>query len=113
MKKTFAYAAVLLLLGCSSFEPNGNEALKPPPEYATWWQEVEGCSNLRGSYRLVTWFVADLYADTGEYGHHQGHSIWLERKLIGERFVVAHEELHELLGGDPTHSDPAWKRCGL
>jgi hypothetical protein len=113
-------SALLLLLGVWACEDGTSPeverlAIDPPRLYEVWWSEMEACSGLRGERSGVSWFVAFQFP--------QGVSIlgqWNSRREITlrsdvwlERYVVAHEILHDLLGGDLRHEDDAWTRCEI
>ncbi len=39
--------------------------------------------------------------------------IWIDQDYLTQRYVVAHEELHFILNGDPRHKRPEWRQCFL
>lgn len=110
--RTTSLAAVALLAGIIACHgptealPLGATPLEPLAPYRTWWQLVESCSGLSGSFDAVNWYVAavmdpnDLSVD----------AIWLpETNDIVLRdptngSLVRHEMLHALLrrGGHPA-----------
>ena len=109
----------LTLLACEtgvSVELVDAIPFEPLPEYATYWQETEACSQRTGDLSLIQWFLASsiLNGQAILRGLWQPpHRITIWRGLQNDPEVVKHEMLHDLLSGDPDHTDPAWRTCGL
>jgi hypothetical protein len=53
--------ATIAPVGCTMHSPfsppEGTQRFEPPPAYRIAWQQVEGCSGLRGNFDRVRWFV--------------------------------------------------------
>lgn len=133
------YALLVLLTACQipTAQDSNVRPYDPPEIYAAWWQTVETCSNHTGDLSRISWFaVRPVNDSTASFwggsaaAPHLVSAEWLapHRILVldttasltavgypdGEihiQGIVAHEMLHDLLGGDPTHSDSAWAKC--
>jgi hypothetical protein len=57
--RTGVLAACLLIAGGCSFEPAGDQPMKAPLLYRTWWAQTEACSGRSGDFDRVQWFVVD------------------------------------------------------
>ena len=119
---TTSLLTVTLLAGLSGAcaEPSGPSGLEstpfePPPGYRILWAEVEGCSGRAGDPVRVLWMKADSFP-----GRPLRLAQWEPEHVITLRAdmevalpVLSHEILHDLLGGDGAHEDPAWLECAL
>jgi len=87
----------------------------PPTSYQVLWDRVEDCSGRTGDFEGLSWFwVRSFPEGSNALGQwNERHEITLALAAVGNRGVVAHELLHELLDGDPAHADPAWDACGI
>ena len=111
-------ALPLLLLGCDS--PTELHELRepvpdPPTQYRTFWEDTEACSGLTGDFEGVRWFWTSYFPgepDTvGQWNSNREITLLFAHR--GQRVVVMHEILHDLLGGDGAHVSPLWRSCGL
>lgn len=90
------------------------EPLTPPQVYSLYWDDMEECTQVEGrSMARVRWYVTDYFpGQPGILGQWNGrHEITLLRTARFDKGVVTHEMVHELLGGDGNHQDPAWETC--
>lgn len=88
--------------------------MEPLKVYATFWRQMEECSSLRGGgVASIRWFVTDAFPGQpdvlGQWNAR--HEITLRRDALYAPGVVMHEIIHELVGGDGGHRDPAWEAC--
>jgi hypothetical protein len=87
----------------------------PPAIYRTLWAEVEECSGRTGDPDRVRWLQTDSFPGRplrlAQWD--AGHVITLRADMDVALPIVAHEILHDLLGGDREHADPAWLECAL
>src|SRR5258708_4246205 len=102
--------------------PASSVAMTPPADYAGFWDTLETCAGRRGDLAAVQWFQVGGAAFTGGDGLTPGewlapHTIVIASDQVlngGNAYIVPrHEMLHDLLGGDAAHRDPAWLRCGV
>jgi hypothetical protein len=107
--RTHTVVLLSLLTGCMFAPDNEGERLDPPDSYRVWFNELQGCTRVRGDFDRIQWYVVDLEKE-GYYGWREGWSIWLDRKQLDRRDVVIHEELHVLIG-DGEHRSPHWRDC--
>lgn len=109
----------VLCWGCTipfDVEFTGRALLEPRPEFFAWYWMTEGCSGVTGDARRVRWYTAGAIVTGPErpVGHwSEPHNITLLTGFERNSLVVRHEILHDLLDGDPNHTDPAWDRCRL
>lgn len=108
----------LLVVGCSdsSRPPDfGVTPFGPPPVYRELWTEVEMCSHRTGDPARVRWMKTDSFPGQplrlAQW--EPGHVITLRADMDVALPIVAHEILHDLLGGDGEHEDSAWLECAL
>ena len=120
MMRVHAPALVLLTsVACSALVEttvDNPRPFDPPAAFVEWWLEMESCSGLEGPIERVSWFVADGLTTNrklvlGRWD--PPHDITILAGLTEDRSLVQHEILHDLLGGDPDHRDPAWEACGV
>lgn len=86
----------------------------PPPEYATWYAEIEACSGLRGSFSAIRFGVADAVIIGSDSTYKGGwlppHTIVIRAGYETNKLVVTHEFMHDLLQrkatGDPRTDHP-------
>lgn len=95
--------------------PPDREPFTPPPGYAELWQEVQRCSGLAADAARLRWYRVPSFPDRplrlAQW--EPGHTITLRDDIVIALPIVAHEMLHDLLGGDRQHEDPAWRTCAL
>lgn len=114
-----ALAAVVLLPSCVlpvDVEFTTRSALEPRPEFFVWYWMTEACSGLSGDASRVRWFSAGGIVTGSERpvaNWSKPHEITMLVGFERNQFVVRHEVLHDLLGGDPLHTAPAWDGCQL
>jgi hypothetical protein len=118
---TFAGLAAVVLgaaAGCADAPASpglDSSPFEPPPHYATLWREVERCSGRTGDPGRVRWMRTDSFPGQplrlAQW--EPGHVITLRADMEVALPIVAHEILHDLLGGDGEHADPAWLECAL
>lgn len=76
---------------------------------------MEGCSGRTGDPDRVRWLETDSFPGRplrlAQW--EPGHVITLRADMDVALPIVAHEILHDLLGGDVEHADPAWLECAL
>lgn len=100
---------MLLLVGCDNpFGPDVPDGAIPmeamEPYYSTWWSEVEDDSDLAADMSRIRWFYVPGGAWPGEGGSLtrgqwvSDHRIYLAEDYRGDRQVVKHEMLHDILG---------------
>ena len=102
--------------------PAGAQPMTPPPVYRFDWEQMEICSGLKGDFARVHWFrVPKVTFPCAEGGDCLGeweapHNIYLSETVVSgapiANFVVAHEILHDLLGGGGDHP-PIFDTCGV
>jgi hypothetical protein len=90
-------------------------AIQPPAAYQQFWGEVELCSGLEGSFERVDWFLTEYFPDGSDIlgQWNSRHEITIRYAWRFQPYVVKHEILHELLGGDSLHQEEAWTLCSL
>jgi hypothetical protein len=102
---------ILLLLGACG-DPSGvvaPERMEPLPEYAAWWTGAVNCTNRAGAdLSAISWYRVRSVSAAGHTNYLAGaweppHTIYLLYSATGDRKVVQHEMLHDLLQGDPAH----------
>jgi hypothetical protein len=114
-------AACEMLAPPSPLPPTA-QVMTPPAEYRAWWSETEACSDLKGAFEEITWYVVpDSMSFTTESGEKVG--LWSEssagtRIIIAGAFashelVVRHEMLHALLNREGHPAEYFQNRCGL
>lgn len=117
---TFILAAAS---GCGEsfgiFSVQGAREIEPRTMWFEWYQDVEDCAEVDGSFTNVNWYQADYIANSQTNEAHDGlfrppHDIYLVQGRGASEHTVRHEMVHELLGlRDPkhTHAHPAFERC--
>ena len=113
-----ACALSALGAGCADAPPtpgSGPFPFEPPPVYRRLWSDVEQCSGRRGDPDRVRWLMTDSFPGQplrlAQW--EPGHVITLRSDMDVALPIVAHEILHDLLGGDGANEDPAWLECAL
>ena len=114
-----ALAGAFLLASCEDpllfiqervpFEP-------PRPVFTLYWGSVLACSGLpHAEFDRVSWYEIESFAVGADLRArwNSPHDITLRSDSRLDEFVVKHEMLHDLLGGDGEHADAAWAGCGL
>lgn len=75
--------------------------MSPPPEYATWYAEIEACSGLRGNFAAIQFGVADAVIIGSDSTYKGGwlppHTIVIRSGFELTKLVVTHEFMHDLL----------------
>ncbi len=128
MVPTLRWTGLMLLAGCSMtdpspFAPSAAVAFTPPPAFELWWTATEQCSELRGSFDQVQWYVVpnvetfDGGAGTPVVGVWSAVDGAIRITVAGayqnSELVIRHEMLHALLG-QKGHPDMFFgDRCGL
>ena len=113
-----ALGLALGLGGCGEDSPVASEAtriaMSPHPVFQQLWADVQLCSNRTGDFGGIRWFVTTAFDSADTLGQ------WNSRREITIRIdswnnflVIKHELLHDLLGGDGDHRDPAWVNCEI
>ena len=88
--------ALLLLAGCTAFEPNTTAPIRPTPEYRALWDSAQACTGLHGDFSQLRFFVVPA-ADMGDLaGHTEGRDIYLREGWEQNTLVVKHEMIHAL-----------------
>jgi hypothetical protein len=112
MKQFPVFLALLLLLLGACGDPSGvvaPERMEPLPEYAAWWTGAVNCTNRAGAdLSAISWYRVRSVSAAGHTNYLAGaweppHTIYLLYSATGDRKVVQHEMLHDLLQGDPAH----------
>jgi hypothetical protein len=96
---------VLALAGCDLLAPdvdaeNRRPLLPVPPEYPTWYAEVERCLDSSGAYKSVRWHVASaIYTDGAPINAYISlpHAITIHRDALTAEHTVKHEMVHHVL----------------
>ena len=107
---TRLFGIACLLTGCAT-EPAKDVVLAPDSRYPTWYQETVQCSGKGGDYGRIRWWV--LEDDSPNAGETWGRDVYIKLRYATSAFVVKHEMLHTLLGGDAHHIALVWRTCGL
>jgi hypothetical protein len=96
--------------------PDGAIAFAPLPPYATWWQLLESCSGLTGSFAAVQWYVADAVDPSDDLVNGEwlsaGNRIVVTPRSARDGGVVRHEMLHALVRGGGHPAEYFADRCG-
>ena len=99
----WSVAFVALACGGSDLPPHATR-FSPPPEYRTWWEMVESCSGVHGSFDEVTWYRASIVEleeregrGTLAYWEERGNRIVLSDNVVEFGRGVRHEMLHALV----------------
>lgn len=109
------YSSLLIALtaGCASFAPSepglplAAVRFDAPSHFRAWFTRTEACSELRGSFEAIDWYVVPgvdsfLFEDQPRVGMWQrveGRSqIVIAGNYLDHEMVVSHEILHHLLG---------------
>ena len=113
-----AWATVCACGACDPYllSIEGKQLSKPLAIYAEWWVATEQCSRMTGQMERITWFTADDISTGDVLGRglwRPPHEIVIARGYEEDETIVRHEMLHDLLGGDPEHSEPSWRSCNL
>jgi hypothetical protein len=103
--------------GCA-FEPNGAEPIDAPPAFREWWDKTEACSERRGDFDRIEWYVVPGNAFNCPTGQCVGrwesnHKIYLSSSWQHDEMVVRHEMLHELIGRAGHPDPPFGAECPL
>jgi hypothetical protein len=83
-----------LLLAACQFEPTGAQQIDPRPEWRAVWDSAQACTQRRGDYRRLRFFVVPVEG-MQLAGHTDGTDIYL-REDFQTPFVVKHEMIHAL-----------------
>lgn len=115
-----AALAVLVVAGCAETFFSGSigdrRSFAPPVVYLDWWEATEACSGRNGDFARIDWYLASWIEGDGvnAWGRWSPpHEIILVDGWEANEDVVRHEMLHDLLGGDREHGNPAWEACDL
>ncbi len=115
-----AITIVLILAGCGSLgfeaEIKDKEPFPPPDVFAIWWRATEACSGQTSSLNAITWYLASGISGDGAVARGRWsapHEIVIVKGYEADPKTVRHEMLHDLLGGDRSHSAAAWVECSL
>jgi hypothetical protein len=111
-------ASVATGCGSSGFEAKitNKEPFTPPAVYASWWTATESCSDRTGRLNAITWYLAGGISGDGAVARgrwSEPHEIVIVKGYEADPKTVRHEMLHDLLGGDRSHSAAAWAECNL
>jgi len=124
-------AVMLVVIGCVAGAvacgsatdplPKGAIPLDTPVIYATWWDEVEGCSGETVDMATVKWyyvpgdggFQSGTSADVVGVWEPAGNTITLAEYVIDNPLVVRHEMLHAVLKRVDHPADYFVDRCGV
>lgn len=119
MLRRLRWLPVSLLLGClDSFAPAGAAPFNPPASYRAWWAAMEACAGTTGDFDRVAWYAVEgsSYPCPAYDGRCEGwwqppHTVYIAQTLLGDRRLVEHEMLHDLLerGDHP----PLFQACGV
>lgn len=108
--------AVMLMAGCSGTL----DVVDPVPMEPGTVQDaaaalISACTGRDVSARDARWFVVEEIAGHPDAlgGWEKPNSIYLLRPVVDDLKVGAHELLHNVLRGNPSHSNPLWDDCGV
>lgn len=122
---------LLVVTGCTPFSPEDATRFTPPPQFETWWVEMEQCSGKTGDYSNISWFVVDGESFETPDGNSWGwwttkHEIYIARPVYNwtvlpidsntttiYNVVVKHEMLHDLIGHEGHPSIPFQTPCNV
>jgi len=106
-----------LLLACAdlNFEPVDAQLFDPPDIYRQWWTQVERCTDVEAGFERVFWYRATEIIDRENGTLHSGawkppHTIFIRTGSLGNRQVVKHEMVHDLLQ-TRNHDLDVFDRC--
>lgn len=107
-------AAAGCVLEADWFGFSDRRPFDPPDHYDALWSEVQTCAGIPGDIARIQWFTArsinsNGFAVLGQWM--DPHDIMLREDSVNDNRVVKHEMLHDLLRGDPTHSQLPWQAC--
>lgn len=110
--------AVLVLAGCDTPTRviSNERPIDPlPPEYATWYAEVEECLGQPGAFASVSWLVASELSLDGRPSAGATrfpHDIIVYEGALHSPAVVKHEAVHHITQmGDEMHGTEPMMRC--
>ena len=114
------YPVILLLLlaisGCDSLTgpdtPAGAIPFDPPPPYAAYWDRVETDSGRSRDFGGIRW--VEVPGGPWSVEGDQVRAMWVQRgrriyiasEHLGDAPLIMHEMLHDVLNGDPEHTNP-------
>jgi len=108
--------ALVLTAGCSGvLEVTDPVPLEPGAVQHSAAALVAACSGRTVSAGDVRWFVVEEFAEHPDAlgGWEKPNSVYLLPAAVGDLKVNAHELLHNVLRGNPSHSHPLWALCGV
>lgn len=90
-------------------------AFTPPPVYAEWYEGVESCLGVRGSYQSVEWRTASSIEVEGrkKFGVVEfPNRITMRSDFVGVGMAVRHEMAHHITKvGDGLHTPAGTVPC--
>jgi hypothetical protein len=128
MRHRLPTLAILVFGGCSSLAPTdealprGALPLAAPATYRTWFERTEACSDLRGRFEQIHWYVVpevETFATAagpkvGMWEKSAGTArIIVAGRYVDHEMVVRHEMLHHLLDREGHPAEYFVQRCRL
>ena len=119
MKHFFLVALIFCTSSCTDvlgvqdvLSIQGIESYKPAEIFEIWWDEVEQCTKLEGSYGEINWYLATNIPDPFAGYWFPPHDIYLQRGFETDRPLVKHEMIHDLhQRGSRLHGSPFFEDC--
>lgn len=106
-------------LSCATpTSPTGSTRLSPLLAYSRWWAEMQQCSGVQGDLSRIQWYEVSGNSFRCRIGECAAlwippHAIYVASDFVGNRTVVAHEMLHELLRTGEHPNPPFSKGCSV
>jgi hypothetical protein len=120
--------AIIAFGGCSSLAPadealpDGAMPIAAPAAYRAWFDRTESCSNLRGRFDQIQWYVVPAVETfptaagpkVGMWEKSGGSArVIIAGRYVDHEMVVRHEMLHHLLDREGHPAEYFVQRCRL
>lgn len=100
------YLLIVLLTACATLNqpPAQPTPLTAPGIYASWYHQLEQCSGIKGDFKAVDFYVAQVNFHNGHHfnGYWEPGSIVLVAAKLNDRATVMHEMMHDITRS-PVH----------